>query len=253
MRDLPDLRLSFRDAESPLSFACCSPPPSRPYHAVGAARPSPQARAPLLGFSKTPLRRVLILASTPERSPALRSKVANLRRVPPLPFFPASTVCSARRLQVCCTLLPILGFTSFGRLSTLSREQGHPRCLPFEAFLLFHRRTASPRPLPSRCSVHLLVDKEDEPQPQGLSLRKSPHLTADVAADRGWNAPLGFSSQVGSRTSRLRASPREGPESGLSWPRRNHAGAVRLAHDRGIRRLEVDAFRELRVPMPRPP
>jgi hypothetical protein len=80
--------------------------------------------------------------------------------------------------------------------SALSRKGHHPRCLPFEAFLLLSRCTASPRPLPSRCSARPLLTKDEEPQPQGFSLLKSPHLTADVAADHGWNAPLGFSAQV---------------------------------------------------------
>jgi len=79
--------------------------------------------------------------------------------VPSLPFLPASTVYSARPLQVCCTLHPIMGFGPFQAPSQAPpRGSANDLNLPetalhtLQSFPLDYSRTASPRPLPSHRS-----------------------------------------------------------------------------------------------------
>jgi hypothetical protein len=115
-------------------------------------RPSEQIKLELLswGFPKIPLHRDQDRASTPGWLPTLRLEVATLVLVPPLPFLPASTASSARPLQVCCTLHPIMRFGPFrdpslvaprGDTSAL-KPSPRPRFTPFRAF---PSRTAAPR------------------------------------------------------------------------------------------------------------
>jgi hypothetical protein len=113
------------------------------------------------GFPKMPLHRDPDRASTPGWLPTLRLGDANSELVPSLPFLPASTVCSARPPQVCCTLHPIMGFGPFRVFRTelaLRRPQPRrpspePRFTPFRSLSLFRSRTSSPRPLPPRRST----------------------------------------------------------------------------------------------------
>jgi len=60
-----------------------------------------------------------------DRSP-FGSPVPPDARVPSSRFLTASTACSVRRLQVCCTLLPIMGFTVFH--APFACGSGDPQC-----------------------------------------------------------------------------------------------------------------------------
>jgi hypothetical protein len=114
------------------------------------------ARTPLLGLSKdrpsadissarplpveVPRKRVLSTIGPGLPSPGL---------VPSLLFLPASTVFSAQCLQVCCTLLPTMGFATFQ-----ARSPSHHRARPehFRPDVAIGPWRARPRPLRPRTS-----------------------------------------------------------------------------------------------------
>lgn len=161
--NLPDLRSTFRDFDSVQSLprgvacrtrarilrsvlsACAASPPRR------GCRFSRRSRGlPLLGFSKDPLHRHH--AMRPVRARSSLEGRAWAKGMPPLRSFRS---CRSSRLQrfsphgrsqVCCTLLPILGFSPFGM--PVARATGSPRAVyPSEPSSSSTSRTASPRPL----------------------------------------------------------------------------------------------------------
>ena len=162
--DPRDLRISFEDAlqralllrRLPLCFSWPEGPP---------LLVESEARTPLMGLSKfappsasvqcvhSQLRRCSEELSRGwfPREPSVRRGVAfgaKLPRsalVPPLPFLPASTVCSAfAPFQACCILEPIMGFTRFQpeRLVSCAVPGG---CRPADAGLSPPCRPGLPR------------------------------------------------------------------------------------------------------------
>jgi len=87
----------------------------------------------------------------------LRTRIADSSRVPSAWFLTTSTGSSARRLQVYCALLPILGFAVFlarAAICTTEAVDGTTRtfldgvCRTPRRIPLIRSRTVSPRPLP---------------------------------------------------------------------------------------------------------
>jgi hypothetical protein len=144
------------------------------------------------GFPKIPLHRDPDRASTPEWRTTLRLEDANFELVPPLPFLPASTASSARPLQVCCTLHPIMGFGPFRSVRALAPKRldtpdssPEPRFTPFRAFILADRRTASPRPLPSRRSTNCCAPKYEQDGPTSRPCSADESVIATRRCRRG--------------------------------------------------------------------
>jgi len=142
--------------------------------------PSELIRLELLswGFPKIPLHRDTGRASTPRRLPVLRPEDANLVLVPSLPFLPASTVYSARPLQVCCTLHPIMGFGPF-RAPSLTLPYGSTTDLNPPRDRASHPSELFPRPQPYRVTAALALSSferltNETLRSQGLSPSPSP-------------------------------------------------------------------------------
>lgn len=163
-------------------------------------------------------------ASTPSTRRCLWRAGTNRRDpVPSTWFFTTSTACSARALQACCILLPVLGFASLrSMLSTfrpkpVGRAPDVPetRFIPFE---VFHPSTAAPRhrgrcpldvPLPSRCAATEAV----APTPEGAAGPIPPHHTVGCPLLVSKRQPEGCRS-----TDLLRVQTGLHSPSGLSGP-----------------------------------
>jgi hypothetical protein len=206
---------------------------------VRAVLPSPPGPKPggsgldsSLGVQRSPLRRYKCCASTPgsaEAFPLAR------RRQPPNSFRPCRSTRLRRftplsTVQVYCTLQPAMGFAMFLAQSlrlgpkALVARLLHPRWRrPFEAFpslvAVPCRHGLCPLAVPCRfCGLSARVATCVRPvrrvgQPQGLEPPSSPLLRLSVAAMSPLDAPLGFESFQGKRTS-VASSP-EGPSAPL--------------------------------------
>jgi len=93
---------------------------------------------------------------------------ATPERVPPLSFFPTSAVCSAHGLQVCCTLLPVMGFAWFRADRRLSPAPDPPPRRPCPSKLFAETVVLlSPGALSSASLVH--DDRSHRfPRPRGF-------------------------------------------------------------------------------------
>jgi hypothetical protein len=184
------------------------------------------------GSQRSPLCRSKCVASSPSWPPeggslsargCQASRAGRPRRFSrPRRFAPRHT------LQVCCALLPAVGFATFRGLVADSARCKHrfsPSTPPFPSgaspFEVFPSTTApvtSPRPMPSRCSSSLWSPSPDASavlrfpprasQPQGFAPLPSPLQLADVAACGLPDTPMGF---VPSRQCTSGCHPRSGP------------------------------------------
>jgi len=133
----PSLLLRRRVLARAVPSSCRCDPKPRP-----RAVPS-RSGTPLMGLSKDRPSVVSAPVSTPgsllsKESGSVGSKPSSSEHVPSLPFLTTSTVCATSALQVCCALLPTMGFAAF-QAPRLVRFPVRPRrlsrsALPFGAF-----------------------------------------------------------------------------------------------------------------------
>jgi len=168
------------ETESKLSPSHAALPCLARTSCIRRCHPSKPIRLELLswGFPKIPLHRDADRASTPRRLPVLRPEDANLVHVPSLPFLPASTVYSARPLQVCCTLHPTMGFGPF-QAPSLAPPCGCTSDLDPPRNRASHPSELSPRPQPYRVTAALAFPSFESLtneflRSQGLSPSSSP-------------------------------------------------------------------------------
>jgi hypothetical protein len=107
--------------------------------------------------------------------------------VPSLPFLPASTVYSARPLQVCCTLHPIMGFGPF-QAPSLALPRGNTNDLNLPRDRASHPSELSPRLQPYRVTAALAFSPfgrftNEVPRSQGFFSVAESVAMSDVAAD----------------------------------------------------------------------
>jgi hypothetical protein len=122
--------------------------------------------------------------------------------VPSLPFLPASTVYSARPLQVCCTLHPIMGFGPF-QAPSRAPPRGSTSDLNPPRDRASHPSELSPRLQPYRVTAALAFSPfgrftSEVPRSQGFSPSPSPlpcpTLPPTTArCSPGLRSPPGFS------------------------------------------------------------
>jgi len=127
-----------------------------------------------MSLLKIPLRRKLhCVHSRNRRSETIGRCLPKHRRVPSMSFHLTTTVYSTMSLQVCCTLLPAMGFAAFRKGSKSNRPQQRG---PFEAFpslaaVLCHHSLCPPAV--ASLDTHRCRHEPVEPTSRLCSTRKS--------------------------------------------------------------------------------